>query len=48
MYTKSIYVSHTAEDIFTDAGTETTVEAIVMPLSCAKCLHTEGATLTTV
>ena len=48
VYKKYIYISHTAKDIFTDPGTETTFVVLVTPLSCKKCLHTEGVTLTTV
>lgn len=42
------YISHTAKDIFSVAGAETTFAVLVTPLSCTKCLDTEGATLTTV
>jgi hypothetical protein len=39
---------HTAKDIFTLAGADTTLVVLVTPLNCTKFLHTEGATLTTV
>jgi hypothetical protein len=39
---------HTANEIFTDAGTDTTFVVLVMPLDCTTFLHMAGAALTSV
>jgi hypothetical protein len=39
---------HTANEIFTVGGTDTTFVSLVMPLDCTAFLHTAGAILTSV
>jgi hypothetical protein len=39
---------HTANETFTDGGTDTTFVVLVTPLDCTTFLHTDGATLTSV